>query len=556
MIGFLTLLLGRVHPGPVVRIGPDKKLIEWGWDEPGPAYMRANAQRMDGYGFDGVIFHAEPVRDGQNMNFTWECWGTKRFEYSDFAQNIADLRAAHAQFRRMTDNFLRFNVTPGDVDWFDDAAFAVVLHNAELAGRVAKEGGCKGLMFDIEMYGQPLFTYPKQIHKDTKSFREYEEKVHQRGEELMRAFNRYYPDLTVLLTFGYGITGVGGDRSKAGYGLLKNLLDGMFDAADDKTIIVDAYEGAYSFRVHREFVQARNTVLKNMVRFVGNPKAYQKHVRVGFGIWMDNRYGAKDWHVDDFERNYFTPDEFEYSVFCGLHVTDRYVWVYTEHPKWWTNERLPAAYLEALRRVRNPRVLEDKKYQGRKVKGMTPAAGPRAAAQPGYSDEDTFGDLKARYDFVADLPKIWKFRTDPRREGGRLRWFRPDLDLTGWRDLEIGKFWDEQDVHYTGDAWYRLTWSAPALQIPENARLYLWFGAVDETATVWVNGVKAGSHQEPPDIGWDKRFAIEVTGRLRPGEPNTIAVKVGNNSLAGGIWKSVKLAVARDQPGPGPLSQP
>jgi hypothetical protein len=60
-----------------------------------------------------------------------------------------------------------------------------------------------------------------------------------------------------------------------------------------------------------------------------------------------------------------------------------------------------------------------------------------------------------------------------------------------------------------------------------------------------VNGVKAGVHDEPPDFGWDKRFAIDVTGKLKPGEANTIAVKVGNSSLAGGIWKSVKLAVEK-----------
>jgi beta-glucuronidase len=141
------------------------------------------------------------------------------------------------------------------------------------------------------------------------------------------------------------------------------------------------------------------------------------------------------------------------------------------------------------------------------------------------------------------LPRDWKFRTDPQREGVRGLWFAPDLDASGWRDMQIGKFWDEQGVTHLGDAWYRLEWNAPA--VPDKAKLVLWFGAVDETATVWVNGVKAGAHDEPPDFGWDKRFAIDVTGKLKLGELNTVAVKVGNSSLAGGIWKSVKLAVER-----------
>jgi len=532
--------------GPKVSLSPGKKLIEWGWDEPSPAYLRANAERMDRYGFDGVVFHAEPTHDEKVANFAWECWSAKRFEYADFAQNLTDLQAAKRQFKRLTDNFLRFNVCPGDVDWFDDAAFAAVVANAELAGRVAREGGCRGLMFDIEMYGKPLFTYTQQARQGAKTFAEYEAQVRQRGQQLMRALNRYYPDITILLTYGYEITGVGGDRSQAGYGLLKNLLDGMFDAAADRTTIVDAYEGAYSYRTRKQFLQARDVVLKQMMRYAADPQAYRQHIRVAFGVWMDNRYGAKDWYPDDLERNFFTPAEFEYALFCGLQATDEYVWVYTEHPKWWTNEALPQAYWDALRHAKDPRPIDDAKVLGRQVKGFEGPPPPKAADQSGHSDEATFGDLRGKYDFLADLPTVWRLRTDPGRVGGKEGWFRPDLNLSGWRDIEIGKFWDEQGLRYTGDAWYRVTWTAPAATGAPTAKLYLWFGAIDETATVWVNGGKVGGHHEPPDIGWTQRFAVPVTGRLRLGEPNTIVVKVGNSTLAGGIWKSVKLAIAKN----------
>jgi hypothetical protein len=362
----------------------------------------------------------------------------------------------------------------------------------------------------------------------------------------MEAFCRPYPDITILLTYGYGITGIGGDRSKAPYGLLKDLLDGMFDAAVAGATLVDAFEGAYSFRTHKEFANARETVLRKLVPQTGSPGKYRRHVRLGFGIWMDNRYGAKAWNTDDFQKNYFTPEEFEYSVFCGLDVADRYVWVYTEHPKWWTNERLPEAYREALLRVRTPRPIDDERAIARIAKGGGPERPvPQAANQTGYSDEETFGDLRATHDFVADLPRTWRFRADPDRRGARAGWQKPGAEVGEWRDLEIGRFWDEQGVRCLGEAWYRLTWEVPAVTLPKDARLLLWFGAVDEQATVWVNGKKVGGHNEPPDLGWDKRFAVDVTGALKPGQPNTIAVRVRNDALAGGIWKSVKLAVAK-----------
>jgi hypothetical protein len=260
---------------------------------------------------------------------------------------------------------------------------------------------------------------------------------------------------------------------------------------------------------------------------------------------MDNRYGAKDWFVDDFEKNFFLPAEFEYSLFCGLANTDAYVWVYTEHLKWWTNEKVPPPYLEALRQARNPRVIDDARYLGRKVKDAPARNGAVAAAQPGYSDADTFDDLKTTYELVADLPKTWRFRTDAQKQGETAGWHRPGLDLTDWREIEIGRFWDEQGVSFEGDAWYRLAWTVPAVNLPPNARLFLWFGAVDEIATVWVNGRSVGGHDEPPDLGWNRRFAVEVTGALTPGAEVVVAVRVGNSALAGGIWKSVKLGVAR-----------
>jgi hypothetical protein len=62
--------------------------------------------------------------------------------------------------------------------------------------------------------------------------------------------------------------------------------------------------------------------------------------------------------------------------------------------------------------------------------------------------------------------------------------------------------------------------------------------------TGWLLAL-AGRHEEDPDYGWDKRFPIDVTGKLMPGRSNTIAARVHNAGLAGGIWKHVRLAVGK-----------
>ena len=534
--------VGAVTAAEPVSIDPSKKLIEWGWDEPSPSFMQANQKKMDRMGFDGVIFHAEARKGDSVVNFAWNCWGDRRFEIKEFASDIESLKAC--EFKHLTSNFLRFNVCPGTVDWFDDKSFEVVTHNARVAALVAKQGGCKGFMFDIEMYNSGLFTYVKQAHAEGKSFEEYEAKVRQRGREFMAAINDGFEDITVLLTFGYGITGVGGDRSKAPYGLLKNFLDGMFEAAGDETTIVDAYEGAYPFRKHGQFESAYRGVRKDMAKYCAVPDKYRKHLQVGFGVWLDMNWRRYGWDRDNLENNYFTPEEFEYSVFAGLDVTDRYVWIYTEVPRWWPRHKLPAAYRRALRKARLPHVIDDSQVVERAVH-QTPAPPPKAAAQPGYSDEDTFGDLEAEYEFIADLPKTWKFRTDPKGEGVVSKWAAPGIDLTGWRDIKIGMFWDEQEVKHTGYAWYRIDWTAPRFEAAKGKKVVLWFGAADEAARVWVNGKLVGEHDIGADIGWDKRFPIDVTGAIKPGEMNTIAVRVHNTTLAGGLWKSIKLAMEK-----------
>ena len=58
------------------------------------------------------------------------------------------------------------------------------------------------------------------------------------------------------------------------------------------------------------------------------------------------------WDVSDFSKNSFSPAEFESTVRSALEVSDGYVWIYSERPKWWTNEKLPKEYVEALTKAR------------------------------------------------------------------------------------------------------------------------------------------------------------------------------------------------------------
>src|SRR5205809_924779 len=83
----------------------------------------------------GCVYHVSYARAGGPGPFAWEAWGRRAFTPAELDGARRDLRAT--RFRRFRYNFLRLNVTPGNLDWFDD--YDAVRANARLAASLARE---------------------------------------------------------------------------------------------------------------------------------------------------------------------------------------------------------------------------------------------------------------------------------------------------------------------------------------------------------------------------------------------------------------------------------
>ena len=328
------------------------KLIEWGWDQPNTAYLREHIREMEQAPFDGVVLGVV-VRgdDGKTIDFTWKAFGRQSFTREQIEPVIADLRAT--RFRKFTDNFLRFNVTPGDVDWFDDAGWETIYANARLAAAIAREGRLKGLMFDAEQYGFPLFNYQKQTGRDAHSVEEYARQVRRRGRELMGAINGTFPAPTILLPVAHSFAYVHSrDRAKGDYGLLPAFCDGLIEAATPKTTFVDGLEMAYPTKERAQFEKLRRTVREARV-FSAVPELYDRRMTVAFGLWMDHNWrGRKGWFPDEPSKNHFSPDELKRALREALTLSDGYVWLYSEQINWWTGKGLSPDYRRAVEKAR------------------------------------------------------------------------------------------------------------------------------------------------------------------------------------------------------------
>ena len=333
-----------------------KKLIEFGWDEPDTAFMRKHAAQMDATPFDGCVYHLRYLQpDGKDADFLCACWGKRAFTTGQVQHAIDDLKATY--FKRLRHNFLRFNVTPGNLDWFDD--YSAVINNARLAARVAREGGV-GILFDTEQYNAQLFDYRKQPGAATNTWEQYMAQARKRGREVMQAFQEGFPGLKVLMTFGYGAPWQESDAAKrplreCTYGLLAPFLDGMIEAAQGRSQLIDGWESAYSYFEEKKFRKARKMIHEDILAMVADREKYQKVFSASFGLWMDYRWKEEGWSVEHPERNPSPPDKFGEVVLTALKYADEYVWIYSETPRWWSDNggpvKLPPAYDSAIRRA-------------------------------------------------------------------------------------------------------------------------------------------------------------------------------------------------------------
>jgi beta-glucuronidase len=175
---------------------------------------------------------------------------------------------------------------------------------------------------------------------------------------------------------------------------------------------------------------------------------------------------------------------------------------------------------------------------------VVPAAGARAALPASAKQPPTLQNIYGRSHLLLD--GRWNYIVDPYEAGYYNYRHQPfdqsasgsggfyddrkpkskddavEYSFDGSPTLAIPGDWNSQNAkleNYEGTVWMRQQFqSAPK----EGKRYFLYFGAVNYEAHVYLNGKKVGSHK-----GGFTPFQFEVTGRLLNGQ-NTVIVKADN----------------------------
>lgn len=137
------------------------------------------------------------------------------------------------------------------------------------------------------------------------------------------------------------------------------------------------------------------------------------------------------------------------------------------------------------------------------------------------------------------LDGIWNSIVDPYESGISSRYFenakpkfKSDLieyDFDRSPKLKVPGDWNSQRdslLLYEGPMWYQRYFS---YQKKAHTRAFLYFGAANYRARVWLNGTKLGEH-----VGGFTPFDFEVTDKIADGE-NSVVVEVDNTRRADGV---------------------
>ena len=141
----------------------------------------------------------------------------------------------------------------------------------------------------------------------------------------------------------------------------------------------------------------------------------------------------------------------------------------------------------------------------------------------------------SEWEQIVGLTGNWKFSV-----GDNTEWASPVYNDDNWDQIKVPSSWENQGFHgYDGYAWYRTTFEIPEKYM--NNVLYLFLGYVDDVDQAFINGKQVGySGSFPPNYrtAYDvnRRYPLP-SGVLYFNKPNTIAVRVYDDELEGGILR-------------------
>ena len=322
---------------------PRKKLIQVGWDMVDTAFLRKHFAEMEAAGpFDGILLWVKGKRADGKAATPEAGWDAAAWDRASFQGAIDDLKAC--RFTKFTDNFIRFNCTPGTLAWDDDAGWKALADKAGILAWICKETGVKGICLDPESYGEKQYQY-----KAAKglSFAETAALARKRGVQVMRAVAAEHRSLTLMSFWLASLCMAAGQAENPdevlaaeSYGLWPAFLNGLLDEVPPGMALVDGNENGYyveGSQYHEMASHMRSLTGPALATVAPENRArYRAQTQIGFGFFLDMYINPEgNPHYRGPKAGGTRLDRLRENLAAALDASDQYVWLYGEQCKWW-----------------------------------------------------------------------------------------------------------------------------------------------------------------------------------------------------------------------------
>jgi hypothetical protein len=372
-----ALTVSTIVNGQIIYETPSKKLIEFSHKSPTTIQYVNNIEFYEDIPFDGITVKLPADVGGGNI-FMVDDWEKvdeiKKLEQKEVIELIGNKSS-------LQHNFLVI-YGASQMDWFSDEQWKAVEENLRYCVKLAKLGNFKGILWDPEPYkpGKNPWKYHHLPLNDKYSFEEYYHQIQKRGSQFIQIIQEEYPGLIILSLrelsdyqsaspFSQFILPVVDplsaiEKLEYGYwGLHLPFTLGIINKINEDVTFIDANEEAYYYTSAIEYYKFRDIIFNDALTLVPEKlrKKYKSKYSIGHAISTD--YIAANWvGLNSFpyklsaQAEMLTPEQraqwFEHNVYYALSTTDEYAWLYTEGPNWWTGDKIPSGFEDALVRAR------------------------------------------------------------------------------------------------------------------------------------------------------------------------------------------------------------
>ena len=330
----LPLLVLAQHPGDMTTM---------------PASIAENIAHIESLPFDGIFIKSDAG---------WLAMGGKALNWVDVSSEFAPLKGA---FKKLKNNFLMIFVDfPGDL-WEAEEAWKITAKNFALMARIAKELGCKGIVYDNEEYKTRWHSYNYNYNNTNNpayNRKEHASQTTLRGKQVMEAMVEVFPEIEVLVYHGPYLSE---PRTPSAFSLnqmpdwlyhelLGPFFVGLVQGCGEKSNVIDGGE-LYQYRTKEHFevsyqwrkYDIASEETKSWMIPQETRSKWSNNVQIAFAVY----------HHQSSSRFPMNPEIMEPTLINAMQSTDKYVWYYTEVDNWLIPGKMPEEWRQAVVNARD-----------------------------------------------------------------------------------------------------------------------------------------------------------------------------------------------------------